>query len=592
MFSFACSTFDKVVRCTYLSPGHSQYQDKPTTYRPFLSPQAPEVRCKLAIVTTGLNTRRSEYFGLNTMTYFLPLALGTVLLAIAIYRCIIEPLYTSPLSKIPGPRAYALTRWRLAWDEYRGHRTRAVHELHARYGPVVRIGPNEVHFNTPSALHTIYGAGSGFGRTDFYRMFDAYGKQNVFTFGPSSQHAERKRLLASAYAKGSVIKGRVAEEVERKVEDYLKLVEDTGERGDEIFRSLHYFSLDNITNFLYGPHYGGTMAMQGDRGHQALLDDILDPDRRKLTWCVVHFPSLVKWLYSRTGWIERLVAPFLPMQKPSTYTRIRAHALTSMQDYKEAVEQGQVSAETKDSVIDRLWTHHQDRKKGGLDDLDVAAECSDHLLAGIDTTADTLMFLLWALSRPENRKYQDKVIEEARHIPETGLNESSNPTVEAADKLPYLDAVIKETLRLYAPLPASEPRSPPKATMIDGYYVPAGTAVSMAPYSLHRNPDIFPDPLKWDPERWLTDDTARLMEMKKWWWAFSSGGRMCIGMHLAMAEMVALVPAIYRLYETSIKEGFEGVTPGITSRFEVFYDERIEKMEVSNSMYSEEGMRG
>lgn len=519
------------------------------------------------------------------MTILLLLGAGALLLAIAINRLIIEPLYISPLSKTPGPKSYALTKWRLAWDEWQGRRTAAIHQLHQRYGPVVRIGPNEVHFNSPSALRTIYGAGSGFERTDFYRMFDVYGKQNVFTFGPSSQHAERKKLLASTYAKGNVIRGRVAGEVEDNVEDYLKLIEGAGEQGDEIFRSLHYFSLDNITNFLYGPDCGGTAAMKGNREHQALLDDILDPDRRKLTWCVVHFPGIVRWLYSRTGFMEKTVAPLLPMQKPSTYTRIRAHALKSMQDYKRAFANKTVSEATKESVIDRLWSHRGDRKKGGLDDLDVASECSDHLLAGIDTTSDTLMFLIWALSRPDNRQYQAKLIKEARNISEADLNEAGSPRIEAADKLPYLDAVIKETLRLYAPLPASEPRTPPNDTVIDGYPIPARTIVSMAPYSLHRNAEIFPDPLKWDPERWLTEDMASLAEMKRWWWAFSSGGRMCIGLHLAMAEIVALVSAIYRKYETSIKEAFEDVTPGITSRFEVFYDESVEKMEVRTKSY-------
>lgn len=517
------------------------------------------------------------------MTILLPISAAAVLIALTIYRYFIEPLFISPLSKVPGPRHYALTKWRLAWDEWRGHRTSSIQQLHLTYGPALRIGPNEVHFNTPSALRTVYGAGSGFARTDFYRMFDVYGKQNVFTFGPSAQHAERKKLLASAYAKGNVIRGPVAEEVEAKVEDYLKLIEGTGDRGDEVFRSLHYFSLDNITNFLYGPDCGGTTAMKGNTEHQALLDDILDPDRRKLTWFVTHFPAVVKWLYSRTGVLRQLVAPILPMRPPITYTRIRGHALKSMQDYKKANEEGTVSAVTKDSVVDRLWSHHQECKKGGLEDLDIASECSDHLLAGIDTTSDTLMFLIWALSRPQNRKYQDTLAREARSIPDTDLNAAGNPTVEAADRLPYLDAVIKETLRIYAPLPASEPRSPPKDVVIDGYRIPAGTICSLAPYSLHRNADIFPDPLKWDPERWLTGDAEGLTEMKRWWWAFSSGGRMCIGMHLAMAEMVALVPAIYRKYESSIKERFEGVTPGITSRFEVFSDETVERMEVSPS---------
>lgn len=516
------------------------------------------------------------------MTFLLPVVGGALLLALTIYTTFIQPLFISPLRKIPGPTFYALTKWRLALDEYWGERTRTIHALHQRYGPVVRIGPNEVHFNSVTALRTIYGAGSGFERTGFYRMFDAYGKQNMFSFGPGWQHGERKKLIANAYAKGNIVRGRVAEEIERKVGDYLRLIERSGKAGDEVFRSLHYYSLDNITNFLYGPDFGGTKAMKGDQEHQAMLDDILDPDRRKLTWFVVHFPAVVKWLYGRTGLLESLVAPILPMKKPSTYTRIRAHALQSMRDYATAERDGNVMEATKDTVIHRLWAAHQDNRKGGLDDLDIASECADHFLAGIDTTSDTLMFLFWALSLPENHKFQAKLIDEARSIPEAQLNAAGNPTVDAADKLPYLDAVVKETLRLYAPLPASEPRCSPKDTTIDDYAIPAGTTVSISPYSLHRNAAVFSDPLAFNPERWLaSDSTQQLAEQRKWWWAFSSGGRMCIGSNLGTAEIVALAATVYRRYETGTGEGFEGVTPGITSRFEIFFDERFERMEVS-----------
>lgn len=56
---------------------------------------------------------------------------------------------------------------------------------------------------------------------------------------------------------------------------------------------------------------------------------------------------------------------------------------------------------------------------------------------------------------------------------------------------------------------------------------------------------------------------------------------MCVGMHLAMAEM-ALVPSIYRKYSTNIRPDFVGIAPGITSRFEIFTDETFAKMEVSS----------
>lgn len=167
-------------------------------------------------------------------------------------------------------------------------------------------------------------------------------------------------------------------------------------------------------------------------------------------------------------------------------------------------------------------------KYNGMDDLDIAAECADHLLAGIDTTSDTLMFLIWSLSRPGHEEFQKKVIDEVQKMLLESLNSIGIPRAEASDKLAYVDAVIKETLRLYAPLPASEPRSLPSATTIDGYTIPPRSVVSMSPYTLHRNPDIFKDPLKFNPERWL-EKSPEQTEMKKWFWAFC-GGRMCIGM--------------------------------------------------------------
>ncbi|KAK6401500.1 hypothetical protein LTR95_019181, partial [Oleoguttula sp. CCFEE 5521] len=179
------------------------------------------------------------------------LVLG-VAAAYLIYNVLLEPLYLSPLSRIPGPKLYALTKWRLAFDDWRGVRTITIDRLHLKYGPAIRIGPSEVHFNSLAALQKIYGAGSGFERTTFYRMFDVYGHQNLFTFHSSKQHGDRKKLLANAYSKSTMMKPAVAAMVERKTEQYLRLVEEYGEAPNDLFKTLHYFSIDSITNFLYG----------------------------------------------------------------------------------------------------------------------------------------------------------------------------------------------------------------------------------------------------------------------------------------------------------------------------------------------------
>lgn len=179
------------------------------------------------------------------------------------------------------------------------------------------------------------------------------------------------------------------------------------------------------------------------------------------------------------------------------------------------------------SILSHLWKYHESQVDGGMNDMQIASECADHFLAGIDTTSDTLMFLIWALSLPENQRFQEKLKREVRDIPDASLNERGHPRCDAADRCTYLQAVIKETLRLYAPLPSSEPRSADTTTVVDGYTIPPDTVVGMSPWIVHRNTAAFNDPGTFDPERWLGSSAV---ELNRWFWAFSSGGRMCIGM--------------------------------------------------------------
>lgn len=426
------------------------------------------------------------------------------------------------VKNVPGPLLYSLTKWRLAYDDWTGSRTRSIDRLHRLYGPIVRLGPNELAFNSLSALKTIYGAGSGFERTSFYRMFDVYGHQNLFTFAGAKEHGDRKKVLAHAYSKSSILKNEKVM-VESKVGKFMELLEREPGVAGEVFASLHYFSLDNITHFLYGEEFGATDAMGGCQSDRSMLNDVLDPKRRKLAWFACHWPKYTKWLLGRTRWQEKVVEGLgiLPMGKPTTYTGIRKHALGAWYKYAGSSEEVKVKARGK-TIVGRLG-------ESGLGEMECASEAADHLLAGVDTTADSLMFLFWAMSLPENQKFQDKLIEEVQGMKGEQLGEKGMPTVEASMKLVYLDAVIRETLRLYAPLPASEPRVLGVDCVVDGVKVPKNTVVSMSPYSLHRNGEVFKDPLVFNPERWF-GPAEEAKEMNRWFWAFGSGGRMCIGL--------------------------------------------------------------
>jgi cytochrome P450 len=151
------------------------------------------------------------------------------------------------------------------------------------------------------------------------------------------------------------------------------------------------------------------------------------------------------------------------------------------------------------SILAHLWKYHDSECNDGLNDMQVSSECADHFLAGIDTTSDTLMFLIWALSLPENQRFQEKLRKEVLVIPDISLNEHGIPRCAAADQCAYLQAVIKETLRLYAPLPSTEPRSANITTVIEGYTIPPGTVVGMSPWILHRSTTGFEDPGTFDP---------------------------------------------------------------------------------------------
>jgi cytochrome P450 len=164
----------------------------------------------------------------------------------------------------------------------------------------------------------------------------------------------------------------------------------------------------------------------------------------------------------------------------------------------------------------------------------------DHLAAGIDTTGDGLCFLMHELSLPHNMHIQQKLREE--------INSSEG---KSFDQLPYLDAVVKEGLRVFPPIPMSFPRyTPDSGTTLDGYYIPGRVIVSCQPWTLHKDPHVFPSPELFNPQRWLEEEGE--LERNRMFFAFSQGARGCIGKHLALAEMKILLREVCGTYQTKL----------------------------------------
>jgi cytochrome P450 len=175
-------------------------------------------------------------------------------------------------------------------------------------------------------------------------------------------------------------------------------------------------------------------------------------------------------------------------------------------------------------------------------DLSTASELFDHVLAGQETTGTTLSYLTWHLSK--NNRLQRELREELLTLDPNMRwlrgQMGGMPDPKQLDSLPLLNSIIMETLRLHAPIPGSQARrTPPQGCTINGFEIPGGIRISGQAYTLHRDDAIFPDPYTWDHTRWLTSSSTdeELRTRHRQFWAFSSGGRMCIGSNFALHGM-------------------------------------------------------
>ena len=117
---------------------------------------------------------------------------------------------------------------------------------------------------------------------------------------------------------------------------------------------------------------------------------------------------------------------------------------------------------------------------------EITPEAGGYIVAGSDTTAITLTYLVWAVCH--NPVIRDKLVAEVNTLP-SGFNK------DHVSELPFLNQVIHEALRLHSAVPSTLPRAVPmEGASLAGYKIPGGVTVSTQAYTLHRNVDVFPEP--------------------------------------------------------------------------------------------------
>lgn len=144
---------------------------------------------------------------------------------------------------------------------------------------------------------------------------------------------------------------------------------------------------------------------------------------------------------------------------------------------------------------------------------EVRSNAQGYIIAGSDTTSNTLTYLIWAVCK--NPDIKKKLVAELRTLPDKYEHSHLR-------NLPYLHQVVQEVLRLYSAVPLMLPRIvPPEGASLCGYSLEPGTTVATQAYTMHRDPAVFPDPERFDPERWAEPSKA----MNDAFMAFGRGSR-------------------------------------------------------------------
>ncbi|KAK6355034.1 hypothetical protein TWF696_004160 [Orbilia brochopaga] len=490
------------------------------------------------------------------------LLLAGYFIGVTIYR-----LYLSPLSVVPGPRLAAVTGLWILYRDYKGQRTKVITELHSVYGTAIRIGPNEVSFTSTTAVKDIYtGAGreGGFPKGYLYAMFTHYGRYNMFSSLAPEEHSWRRRMITNSYSFTNVLKKEATNgDIWRNAGQYLEYVRREGHRCEnrigyavDIYVPNIYYACDNITAHVFGDDLGTRTLRCGidNPGEDVQLqrnsiNSWYGPERRHRDYLWTNFNFALRCLKAVNEIAARISHIIQGKKDPiSNYiggTYIHHFAYTNILRLKSLKSEGL-------NVTHKLLIeNHRSGEDNKLDDFGRASEVMDHILAGMDTTGDTLSFLLYSLALPTNHGYQDKVRDSLPKLPNFD-HPLSVTTINEILNNPYMNSVIKETLLVYPAISDLLPRVVPKGGReVDGLRLPAGTLASCSVLAVNSTLTVEfngnVDSIKWTPERWLVKSDAdgiRVRELEKRLWSFGSGGRGCIGKHLALVEISLLLAAI------------------------------------------------
>jgi cytochrome P450 len=238
--------------------------------------------------------------------------------------------------------------------------------------------------------------------------------------------------------------------------------------------------------------------------------------------------------------------PFPPINIPTPRNRRLLAANRSLEQviYHIIAERRQQKKDTGD-LLSMLLSARDEETGEGMNDQQIRDELMTMLVAGHETTANTLAWTWYLLSQhPEVEQHLYREID--------AVLGGSMPTLERLSALKYTNMVLEEALRLYPPAGIFG-RKALANDELGGYRIPANSMIIISPYATQHHPDYWPDPERFDPERFTPERSAGRSHHA--YFPFSSGPRMCIGSSFAMMEAQLILATIAQSYHLRMVPG-------------------------------------
>ncbi|KAH8887959.1 putative cytochrome P450 [Thozetella sp. PMI_491] len=465
------------------------------------------------------------------------MSIGLGVLAFSIVYGITLVLYRlifSPIARFPGPRLAAATAWyEFYYDILKsGKYYKKINELHDIYGPIVRINPWELSVRDADFYSTLYVAGSVRRTQIFPRARAGIGMDDSHPNAEDHNlHRTRRKPLDPFFSRKAVqsYEGMILEEL-NVLEDRLLGLKGT----DKVINMEHIYAavigdLIGRVSVIDPPSFISDPEISSD------WHDTLCGFFKQIT-LYTHFTFLMGWV----KWIPLgILLRFYP--KAAGFRAFTEIARNHIDEAKSRIKQekaGDTGSNRPTTLVQHLLT--SDMPESEKRTARLLGEFIGVLSAGTMTTSRALSTITYFV-------LADKNIEETLRASlaeiMTGYPAKS-PTWAELERIPYLFGCVREGLRISFGSLRRIPRvSPDVDLQYKQWLIPRGTPVGMSAFMMHTDPDVFPEPYQFKPERWIGDYDPNL---NRNYVPFSKGSRSCLGRNLAYGELYLTLAVLFR----------------------------------------------